>query len=93
MNRTQSIKQKCLNCAGDSPKEVTLCHIVDCPLWTFRFGYSMKDNRYKMRMESAKIRYPEIYKEMLLALSDYIENTPNLPEIVHIRAFLEKKVA
>jgi len=57
MNKSQAIRLKCLECAGDSHKEVTLCHLVDCPLWTFRFGYSMKDKRYKRRMKIAKEKY------------------------------------
>ena len=91
MNKSQAIKLKCLDCAGDSPKEVTLCHIVDCPLWQFRFGYSTKDKRYKKRMEAAKRKYPEVYREMLQILSEYTENMANLPEYVQIHAVLEKK--
>ena len=64
MNKARAIKLNCLDCSGDSPKEVTLCHIVECPLWPFRFGYSTKDKRYKKRMESAKRNYPKEYQEI-----------------------------
>ncbi len=69
MNKSQAIKAKCHDCGG-SPKEVTLCQIVDCPLWQFRFGYSQKDKRYKKRMGAAERNYPEEYKEMLKLISD-----------------------
>ncbi|KPJ65095.1 hypothetical protein AMJ44_11005 [candidate division WOR-1 bacterium DG_54_3] len=70
MNKSNAIRNKCLECSGDSPKEVTLCLTVDCPLWQFRFGYSNKDRRYKQRMEAAKRNYPEEYKKIMKLLSD-----------------------
>ena len=70
MNKSQAIRAKCLDCGGGSPKEVTLCQIVDCPLWQFRFGYSNKDKRYKKRMGAAKRNYAEDCKEMLKLISD-----------------------
>ena len=91
MNKSQAIKRHCLECAVGSPKEVTLCHIVECPLWQFRFGYSIKDKRYKKRIDAAKKKYPEVYKEMLQLLSEHTKNMPNLPEYVQIHAVLEKE--
>ena len=93
MNKSQAIKLKCLDCAGDSPKEVTLCHIVDCPLWQFRFGYSMKDKRYETRVMTAKKRYPSDFQEMVVALLDYIEDSPNKAEYEHICTVLQKDAA
>ena len=69
MNKSQAIRAKCLDCSG-SPKEVTLCHVVDCPLSPFRFGYSVKDKRYKERMETANRNHPEEYKEMFKLISE-----------------------
>ena len=91
LNKSKAIKQYCLECSGNSPKEVTLCHLVDCPLWQFRFGYSIKDKRYKKRIEAAQRKYPEEYREMLQILKEYTENMPNLPEYVQIRTVLERK--
>jgi len=65
LNKSQAIRLHCLECSGDSPKEVTLCQVVDCSLWPFRFGYSVKGKRYKERMGAAKRNYPEEYQEML----------------------------
>lgn len=91
MNKSQVIKLKCLDCAGDSPKEVTLCHVVDCPLWPFRFGYSMRDKRFNRRMEAAKKNYPKDYQEMLTILSEHLKSTPNSPRNAQIHALLERK--
>jgi hypothetical protein len=52
MTKAKAIKKKCLECSG-SPKEVTLCHLFDCPLWPFRFGVSQKTKAYKERMKRA----------------------------------------
>ena len=90
MSRANAIKKKCLECS-DIPKEVTLCHIVHCPLWPYRFGYSIKDKRYKPRMEAAKKRYPKDFQEMRAVFQDYLETWPKLPEYVPIDDFLEKK--
>ena len=88
MNRAQAIKQHCTECSGGTPKEVTLCHIVNCPLWPFRFGYSVKDRRFKKRMEAAKRKYPNEYQEVISLMREYAKNTPNLGEFVQIDAFL-----
>ena len=69
-SRSKAIRLKCLECSGGRPKEVTLCNIVKCPLWPFRFGYSFKDKRYRKRMEAAKRNYPERYQGMLKLLTD-----------------------
>ena len=69
-SKSKAIRLFCLDHSGDSPKQVTLCHDVDCPLWSYRFGCSDKSKRYKERMEKAKNRYPEEYIEMQKLLSD-----------------------
>ena len=37
-SRKKAIRDHCLICAGGSAKEVTLCCVIDCPLWEWRFG-------------------------------------------------------
>lgn len=64
MRLLKAIQAKCLECSGGSPKEITLCHIFDCPLWEYRFGYSIKTTRYKRRMETAKKQFPKDLKEL-----------------------------
>lgn len=91
MSRAKAIKNKCLDCGGSSPKEVTLCHIVDCHLWPYRCGCTVGSKQYQQRMESAKERYPEEYEEMVKLLAEGAENRPNLLEFVQIHAVLEKK--
>ena len=60
---TKRIKMKCLGCAGNS-KEITLCHLVDCPLWAVRFGYPQNNKQYKQRMKRAETYYAEDFKEL-----------------------------
>jgi hypothetical protein len=50
MTRAQAIKKHCLDCAGESPKEATLCEITDCPLWPYRLGNSLESKAYKKRV-------------------------------------------
>jgi len=38
MNPIKAIRLKCLDCSGDSPKEVTECTLEKCPLHPFRAG-------------------------------------------------------
>ena len=37
-NPMQLIRAKCLDCAGQSFREVRLCVVFDCPLWFCRMG-------------------------------------------------------
>ena len=34
----KSIRKKCLDCSGGSPKEVRLCPVIECALYPYRFG-------------------------------------------------------
>jgi hypothetical protein len=70
MSKARAIKIKCLDCSGDSKKDVTVCQIVACPLWPFRFGYSSKDQRYKKRMEAAARNYPTEYRDLMNLLGE-----------------------
>ncbi len=71
MNKSQSIKLKCRECE-EGPKRVTLCKDVGCPLWAYRFGFSMKNKQFKTRMEKAKRNYPKEYQELLDEVSEHI---------------------
>jgi hypothetical protein len=79
-----------MRCSGDSPKEVTLCHIADCHLWPYRFGFSINDKRFKKRMASARREYPAEFGEMLELVSEYLADMPNSLEKAQIRAFFEE---
>ena len=37
-SRAKAVRDKCLECSGNSPLEVTLCPVVTCPLWKWRVG-------------------------------------------------------
>jgi hypothetical protein len=47
----KAIRRHCLSCSGDSPKEVRLCVIPECPLYPFRLG---KNPNRKSRILSQK---------------------------------------
>ena len=34
----RAIRQKCLDCTADQPKEIAECCSANCPLWPFRMG-------------------------------------------------------
>lgn len=89
MNRTKAIASKCLECSGGSSKEVTLCHIFDCPLWPFRFGTAnLNTQRFNARMNRIKTDYSAEYSWMCENLADYVQNTPNSRVKTYILRFL-----
>jgi hypothetical protein len=89
LTRAMAIKRHCHDCGGESPKEVTLCHIVDCLLWPYRFGHTIKDKRFKERMQRAMVNYPEEFAEVQEAVSECLVNMANSPENEQIRALFE----
>jgi hypothetical protein len=58
------ISMKCLGCVGGSRKEVTLCHLFDCPLWAYRTGSTIRSTKYKKRMQTARDRYKKEFEEL-----------------------------
>ena len=58
MNRSQAIKAHCLECSGNSSREVTTCALTDCPLYPYRFGNNPRAPAYKKRMEALKVPGP-----------------------------------
>ncbi len=84
MIRSKAIARKCHECAGDSAKEVTLCHIFDCPLWEYRTGSSIDSNQYGRRIKGAWERYkPEFneLEEMGIDLNKFFQGVKNPPKI------------
>jgi len=72
------IAMKCLDCAGN-PKEITLCHLFDCPLWAVRFGHTMQDTRYQKRMKAAENHYHKDFEElqdMGIDMTDFYRDHP-----------------
>ena len=87
MTRSQAIARKCLECSGGSFKEVTLCHLIDCPLYPYRLGCGPKSKKYKKRMETAFKRFPEDLKE----IRNIDENLPFLMLEPQLRMSVAKK--
>ena len=64
-SRAKAVKDKCLECSGGSPLEVTLCVVVQCPLWRFRTGNDTSQ-AYWQRLARVLRNHPEtveIWKE------------------------------
>lgn len=57
LTRQRAIAKHCRECSGDSPKEVTLCSLLDCPLWEYRCGCHMSSKSYKARITKAFKKY------------------------------------
>ena len=36
----RAIRQFCIQCSGDSPREASACPEEKCPLWNFKTGHS-----------------------------------------------------
>ena len=53
MTRAKAIKLFCIDCMGGSPYEVTLCGLMDCPLWEHRLGCGMRSDAYRKRVKGA----------------------------------------
>ena len=49
LNRRMAIQQKCLNCAGWIPKEVSKCDFKDCFLYPFRSGKGKQSPKKRER--------------------------------------------
>jgi len=91
MNKSEVIRMKCLDCNG-SAKEVTLCPVIDCPLWPYRFGYSFRDKRYAKRIMLAKQNYPDGFKYLIYRVQQFIINPQDFPENTKIRIFFLKNI-
>lgn len=63
-NPIKRIREYCIQCVADQPKEVELCPITDCPLYDFRFGKNPfrtkrtvseeQKEAFRSRMENAR---------------------------------------
>jgi hypothetical protein len=49
LNRRRAIREKCLNCAGWIPKEVSMCGFVDCSLSPFRSGRGKQNPKLRKK--------------------------------------------
>lgn len=51
------IRAKFLDCCGDQPSEVKICHITDCSLWPYRMGknpFHTRSMTYEEKQAAAK---------------------------------------
>lgn len=76
MTKGKAIKKYCLECGGSERANVILCHILDCPLWPFRFGSTQGSKTCRDRMTVAWEHYREAREELErdgITLADMIE--------------------
>jgi hypothetical protein len=52
----KAIRHKCLDCAGDSSKEVELCPVKDCALYPYRFGKRPGPKRQVSEEQKERLR-------------------------------------
>jgi len=64
MTKGKAIKKYCLECGGSERANVMLCHVLDCPLWPFRFGSTKGSKTYTDRMTVAWEHYREARQEL-----------------------------
>ena len=65
MTKQEAIRRYCVECAGNSHKEVTLCCLVDCPLWPWRTGQHLSSKVYVDRIAAALRKYPDDVAELI----------------------------
>ena len=80
MTKQRAISVFCKDCAGGSSKEVTLCHIFDCPLWPWRTGLHISSKAYAERITSGLNKNPEEVAELVKMGVDISRYTSFLPE-------------
>jgi hypothetical protein len=50
----KQIRRKCMDCSGNSSKEVEHCPLVDCDLYLYRHGRRFTDKEYKEHQQQLK---------------------------------------
>ena len=49
INRRKAVHEKCLNCSGWSYKNVELCLLTNCQLYSFRSGKGKQDPKFRSK--------------------------------------------
>lgn len=66
-NPIKVIRAHCLYCCCDSPKEVKLCSIKECPLHQFRFG----KNPYRKQRILSKEQTKHLAENLAIARENF----------------------
>ena len=62
LTRAKAIWAKCLDCGGCA-LEVTLCQVMDCPLWYYRMGGVADSDRNIARVRRKMAQGNDVYDE------------------------------
>lgn len=107
LNRRKAIRERCLNCAGWSYKDVTNCEFDDCDLYIFRSGegkQNAKDRSKAIRKYCLRCmngQYGEVFKcpskdcslfPYRKTMIDQSTEIKSLPKNAHIEPFSEDKI-
>ncbi len=57
LNRRKAIRERCLNCSGWFPREVSNCGFVDCSLYPFRSGKGKQNPKLREKAIRAFCRW------------------------------------
>ena len=89
---SRAVYLKCMECSGDSAKEVTLCVVADCALWSNRFGYAIENRQYKKRMMKARETFGNEAVEAEKMVRERLEDCPLWLRNIAIESYrIEKK--
>ena len=70
MKVMKRIRENCLRCCGDSPKEVKYCPLTDCPLWPLRFGRRPKAAIRRLGKDGERLLDESNFKEGAIFVPD-----------------------
>jgi|GEM_PF-1616675 len=69
------------DCMAESPTEVLLCDSLDCPLWPYRFGFSVNDKRFTAKLQRIRENYPDQFEELKKGVRNAIKIAENSQKI------------
>lgn len=81
MTPVKSIRKYCLDCAGNSPKEVRFCPAKTCHLYPFRMGQN--PNYFKSKPTDVKILEDTKEEQKTLDINPFLSNQMKLKESSH----------
>ncbi len=70
VSRPKAIREYCIDCSGGSTGEATLCTVLSCPLWGWRFGSKPGSKAFLARMEKARENKPKEFDEAYSFLAE-----------------------
>lgn len=73
LGRDLAVRKHCLECAGETTTDVTLCPCTACPLWGFRMGDILHNEKARKRFEECAERDPKAFEEAFKDIDEPVE--------------------